>query len=151
MPLCRPPDLTSQLPTLLGTGSGQAALTGDAGDTQDVGIADGELVYNSARLVGINDHHFAGGQSAGEDPHPAGGGVRLGEVLCLSEHGRQGRCLSVSNSSSSYTGSWNLEGPALPLALEDTAILPVARVARTQNCTLYLAHWLAQSHFHRRL
>lgn len=60
-----------------------------------MGIADGELVHDGAGLVGINDDHFAGGQGAGEDPHPAGGGIGLGELLCLSEHGGQGRRPSV--------------------------------------------------------
>lgn len=59
------------------------ALTWNAGDAQDVGIADGELVHHGAGLVGIDDDHFAGGQGAGEDPHTAARGVRLGELLRL--------------------------------------------------------------------
>lgn len=74
---CQSPYITSSLsseqpnPSLLGTGACGAALTGDAGDAQDMGIADGELVHHGAWLVGIDDHHLAGGQGAGEDPHPA--------------------------------------------------------------------------------
>ena len=59
------------------------ALTWNAGDAQDVGIADGELVHHGAGLVGIDDDHFAGGQGAGEDPHAAARGVRLGELFRL--------------------------------------------------------------------
>lgn len=59
------------------------ALTWNAGDAQDMGIADGKLVHHGAWLVGIDDDHFAGGQGAGEDPHAAGGGVWLGELFRL--------------------------------------------------------------------
>lgn len=62
---------------------GDPAPTRDAGDAEHVGIAHGELIHNSARLVGVDDHHFAGGQRAGEDPHTAGGGICLGELLGL--------------------------------------------------------------------
>ena len=48
-----------------------------------MGITHGELVHNGAWLVGVDDHHFAGGQRAGEDPHTAGGGICLGELLGL--------------------------------------------------------------------
>lgn len=64
-----------------------------------MGIADSELVYDGARLIGIDDHHFAGGQGAGEDPHAAGGGVHL-RLFCLSEHRRLGWCPHVGDSSS---------------------------------------------------
>jgi hypothetical protein len=48
-----------------------------------MGVADCELIHDSAWLVGINDHHLAGGQGAGEDPHPAGGVIHLGDLFGL--------------------------------------------------------------------
>lgn len=66
-------------------------LTGDAGDAQHMCIAHGELVHNRARLVGVDDDHLAGGQGAGEDPHPAGHGVRFWELLRLGGRARAGR------------------------------------------------------------
>lgn len=48
-----------------------------------MGIADSELIHHCGRLVGINDHDFAGRQSAGEDPHSARRGIHLMQLFSL--------------------------------------------------------------------
>lgn len=86
------------MPVLESTWQWEPQLTRDAGDTQDVGIADCELIHNSAWLVGINDHHFTGGQGAGEYPYPTGGSIRLRDLLCLFQNtseGDQSWCLNL--------------------------------------------------------
>lgn len=58
-------------------------VTWDAGDAKNVGIADRELIHHRGRLVGINNHNFAGCQSAGEDPHAAGCGIHFMKLFGL--------------------------------------------------------------------
>lgn len=48
-----------------------------------MGVADVELVDQRARLVGVDDDHFAGRVGAGEDPHSAVHAVCLLELLRL--------------------------------------------------------------------
>lgn len=46
-------------------------------------VADCELIYQGARLIGINDDNFACRQSAGKDPYTAGSGIRFMKLLSL--------------------------------------------------------------------
>lgn len=93
-----PASSTSFAGLLDSTWQWEPQLTRNAGDTQDVGIADCELIHNCAWLVGINDHHLAGGQGAGEDPYPTGGSICLRGLLCLFQSisgANQSRCLNL--------------------------------------------------------
>lgn len=58
-------------------------LTWHTGDAEHVGVADVELVDQRAGLVGVDDHHLAGGVCAGEDPHSTAHGVCFLELLRL--------------------------------------------------------------------
>lgn len=44
-------------------------LTWNAGDAEDVRVADKEALQDVSRLVGIDDHSFGDGLCAGADPH----------------------------------------------------------------------------------
>lgn len=117
-----------------------------------MGIAHGELVHDGARLVGIDDHHFAGGQGAGEDPHAAGGGVRLRELLCLFPSTGTGWCLSTHYCSSNggrVGGILESQDLALPVALGDLNVLPCRQDGENSELHIVPRSWHSRPPFLR--